>query len=123
MQKKLLLSFNDYRKNLKKQIDEKLRAKKYKTVLNTYQILADIITNTSIVLLILLVIFLMSIMLSFSFSVFFDSHVKGFLAATFSLTLLALLVLWKRPVVERYFAGIGIARYFEKLKKAENQKN
>jgi uncharacterized protein YacL len=83
---------------------------------------ADLITNAAIVVGILLVIFLTSITLSFSLSVFFSSHVLGFLAATLILTLIALLVVWKREAVNRYFAGLTIARYFEKRHEADDEK-
>lgn len=116
MKKKLLSLFPNYWRAVKRHIKARLKIQKYRSVLAVSQLLADLITNATIVLILLLVIFLTSITLSFSLSVFFGSHVLGFLAATLCLTLAALLVLWKRSRVETYFAGLTIARYFEKIK-------
>lgn len=116
MQKKLQHFFTTYWKTAKRRAKTQLRRQKYRTVRAISALLADLITNAAIVVGILLVIFLTSITLSFSLSVVFRSHVLGFLGATLCLTLAALLVLWQRPRVERYFAGLTIARYFEKLK-------
>jgi len=119
MQKKLLKPLLIHWKKVKRDTERKILRFKYRAILNVFQLLADLITNASIIVIVLLVIFLGSITLSFSLSVFFDSHVKGFLAATLLLTLAALIVLWKRPSVENYFAGLAIARYFEKLHQSQ----
>lgn len=116
MKKKLLSIFPNYWRAVKRHVKVRLKIQKYRAVLAVGQLLADLITNATIVLILLLVIFLTSITLSFSLSVFFESHVLGFLAATFFLSLAALLVLWKRSKVETYFAGLTLARYFEKIK-------
>ncbi|SOD12650.1 hypothetical protein [Pedobacter xixiisoli] len=122
MQKKLRQLFVNYWNTAKNHAKARIQAQKYKVVLAIFKLLADLITNASIVVCLLLVIFLTSITLSFSLSVFFGSHVLGFLAATLTLTLAALLVLWKRKKVENYFAGLTIARYFEK-RRAANEEN
>lgn len=116
MQKKLLKPLLLFLTKFKNQISRRLLRLKYQAVLQMFKLLADLITNATIVVFILLVIFMTSITLSFSLSVFFDSHVKGFFAATLCLTLAALVMIWKRPSVNSYFAGLAITRYFEKLK-------
>lgn len=122
MQKKLYKLFTTYWQTVKERAKSKLRIQKYRFVLSVCKLTADLITNAVIVVGILLVIFLTSITLSFSLSVFFNSHVLGFLAATLILTLIALLVLWRKEAVNRYFAGLTIARYFEKRHEAEDEK-
>ncbi len=114
MQKKLLTILNTYWRSVKDHAKAKLERQKHRTVLAIYQLLADLITNAAIVIGMLFVIFLTSITLSFALSIFFGSHVMGFLAATLCLTLAALMIVWKRHFVERYFAGLTIVRYFEK---------
>ena len=121
MQKKLFKFFTTYWITAKERAKAKLRAQKYRFVLSICKLTADLITNATIVVGLLLVIFLTSITLSFSLSVFFNSHVLGFLAATLILTLIALMVLWKRETVNRYFAGLTIARYFEKRHEAQDE--
>lgn len=121
MQKKLLKPFVTYWRTVKDHAKAKLAHHKHKTVLAACQLLADLITNAAIVVGILFVTFLTSITLSFALSIFFGSHVMGFLAATLCLTLAALMILWKRQVVENYFAGPTIIRYFEK--RQEHHKN
>jgi len=116
MQKKLLKPLLSYWAKFKKQTDSRLRRLKYQVILQIFKLIADLITNATIVILLLLVIFMTSITLSFSLSVFFGSHVKGFFAATLCLTLAACLMIWKRPAVNNYFAGLTISRYFEKLR-------
>lgn len=116
MQKKLRNFFTTYWETAKRRAKAQLRVQKYQTVRAISSLLADLITNATIVIGILSVIFLTSITLSFSLSIVFKSHVLGFLAATLFLTLAALLILWQRPNVERYFANLTIARYFEKIK-------
>ncbi len=116
MQKKLRSFLMIYWETAKRRVKAQLRAQRYKTVRAVSALLADLITNAAIVVGILSVIFLISITLSFSLAMIFKSHVLGFLGSTLCLTLAALLVLWQRPRVERYFAGLTIARYFEKLK-------
>jgi len=119
MHKKLRRPFVTYWITAKNRAKARLRTQKYRVVLAVCKLLADLITNASIVVCLLLVIFLTSITLSFSLSIFFGSHVLGFFAATLCLTLAALMVLWKRNRVENYFAGLTIARYFEKRAEAE----
>lgn len=121
MQKKLFKFFTTYWITVKERTKTKLRVQKYRFVLSVCKLTADLITNATIVVGLLLVIFLTSITLSFSLSVFFNSHVLGFLAATLVLTLIALLVLWRKEAVNRYFAGITIARYFEKRHEAQDE--
>ncbi len=122
MQRKLFKYFTSYWFAAKRRAKQRLRIQKYRFVLSVCKLTADLITNAAIVVGILLVIFLTSITLSFSLSVFFSSHVLGFLAATLILTLIALLVVWKREAVNRYFAGLTIARYFEKRHEADDEK-
>lgn len=119
MQKKLRQLFVTYWNAARRHAKTRIRIQKYRFVLAVCKLLADLITNASIVVCLLLVIFLTSITLSFSLSVFFGSHVLGFLAATMCLTLAALMVLWKRKSVENYFASLTIARYFEKRREAD----
>lgn len=121
MQKKLFKLFTNYWETAKERAKTKLRIHKYRLVLSVCKLIADLITNAVIVVGILLVIFLTSITLSFSLSVFFSSHVLGFLASTLILSLTALIVLWKREAVNRYFAGLTIARYFEKRHETEDE--
>lgn len=124
MQKKLRSPFRNYWKKAKRRLKAKLRHQRYRTVRAVSALLADLITNTMIVIGLLAVIFLTAITLSFSLSIFLGSHVLGFLAATVCLSLIALWVLWQRPKIDNYFAGLTIARYFEKSKKRDqaNQK-
>ena len=121
MQRKLRQLFVIYWNTVKNHAEARLKEQKYKAVIATCKLLADLITNASIVFCLLLVIFLTSITLSFSLSVFFRSHIMGFLAATLCLTLAALMIIWKRKRVEHYFASLTIARYFEKRREAHRE--
>ncbi len=121
MQKKLRSFFITYWETAKRRVKAQLRKQRYQTVRAISSLLADLITNATIVVGILLVIFLICMTLSFSLSIVFKSHVLGFLAATLCLTLVALLVLWQRSKIDRYFVGLTISRYFEKVKEKNNR--
>lgn len=114
MQKKLPLLIANRFDTLKNNAKATLKIQKHKTLGIVWCLLANLLTKTSIIFAFLVVIFLVIVTLSFSLSLFFGSHVKGFMAATFCLTLLFLMLLWKPNVLRRYFTEIGIARYFEK---------
>lgn len=116
MQKKLRSPFRNYWKKAKHRFKAKLRHQRYRTVRAVSALLADLFTNTVIVIGLLSVIFLAAITLSFSLSIFLGSHVLGFLAATVCLSLIALWAVWQKPKIDRYFVGLTIARYFEKIK-------
>ncbi|RWU10917.1 hypothetical protein [Pedobacter chitinilyticus] len=116
MQKNLRSPLKNYWKKAKRRIKAKLRTQRYRTIHAISSLVADLITNTVIIVGLLLVIFLTAVTLSFSLSIFLGSHVLGFLGATICLSLVALGLLWQRPKVERYFAGLTITRYFEKIK-------
>lgn len=76
---------------------------------------ADLITNT-IVLLCMIMAFLGSaVTLAFYLSSLFDSYTRGFGCAAVFFALLALLVNWKKAVFERFISGVAIRRYFEKF--------
>lgn len=114
MQKKLLHLLGNRFTTLKNRAKAKLNIQQHKTLGTLWHLLANLLTKTSIIFAFLVVIFLIIVTLSFSLSLFFGSHVKGFMTATFCLTLLFLIPLWKPNVLRRYFVEIGIARYFEK---------
>ncbi len=123
MQKKLRSPFRNYWKKVKRRLKAKLRNQRYRTVRAVSSLLADLVTNTVIVIGLLSVVFLIAITLSFSLSIFLGSHVLGFLAATLCLSLIALWVLWQRPKIDRYFVGLTIARYFEKIKEKRSSQS
>lgn len=114
MQKKLLHLIGNRFDILKNRAETRLNIQKHKTLGTLWHLLASLLTNTAIIFAFLLVIFLIIATLSFSLSIFLGSHIKGFMAATFCLTLLFLIPIWKRNALKRYLVGIGIAQYFEK---------
>ncbi len=75
---------------------------------------ADLITNTIVLVCLLMAFLALAITLAFYLSELLNSYTKGFGCAAIFFTLLAFLLLWKKAAVEKSIAGIAIRRYFEK---------
>lgn len=86
-----------------------------------FKLMADLITNTTVVLSLLMAFLAAAITLAFYLSYLLNSYTKGFGCATIFFTLLACLILWKKLAVEKFIAGIAIRRYFEKHCEAEEE--
>ncbi len=79
-----------------------------------FKLAADLITNTIVLLCLLMAFLALAITLAFYLSELVNSYTKGFGCAAIFFTLLACLMLWKKAVVEKFFTGVAIRRYFEK---------
>lgn len=86
-----------------------------------FKLMADLVTNTLVVLSLLMAFLAAAITLAFYLSYLLNSYTKGFGCATIFFTLLACLILWKKSAVEKFIAGIAIRRYFEKHCEAEEE--
>lgn len=86
-----------------------------------FKLMADLVTNTTVVLSLLMAFLAAAITLAFYLSYLLNSYTKGFGCATIFFTLLACLILWKKLAVEKFIAGIAIRRYFEKHCEAEEE--
>ncbi|MES2456295.1 MAG: phage holin family protein [Bacteroidota bacterium] len=75
---------------------------------------ADLITNTIVLVFLLMAFLALAVTLAFFLSGLLNSYTKGFGCATLFFTLLACLMLWKKAAIEKIIAGIAIRRYFEK---------
>lgn len=75
---------------------------------------ADLITNTIVVITLLLAFLAGSVTLAFYLSALFDSYTLGFGCTTIFFTLSALLIGWKKLAIENFIAGLVIRRYFTK---------
>ena len=80
---------------------------------------ADLITNTIVVLCLLMAFLAASVTLAFYLSQLLKSCTLGFGCATIFFTMLALLIVWKKAAVEKFIAGVAIRRYFAKHHEAE----
>lgn len=78
------------------------------------KIIADLVTNTVVLVCMLMAFLASAVTLAFYFSHLLDSYAKGFGCATIFFTLLAILILKKKSNVEKFIAGLTIRRYFEK---------
>lgn len=86
-----------------------------------FKLMADLVTNTAVVLSLLMAFLAAAITLAFYLSYLLNSYTRGFGCATIFFTLLACLILWKKLAVEKFIAGIAIRRYFEKHCEAEEE--
>ncbi len=86
-----------------------------------FKLMADLVTNTLVLLSLLMAFLASAITLAFYLSYLLNSYTKGFGCATIFFTLVACLILWKKSVVEKLIAGIAIKRYFEKHCEAQEE--
>ena len=86
-----------------------------------FKLMADLITNTIVVLFLLMAFLASAITLAFYLSYLLNSYTKGFGCATIFFTLVAFLIVWKKSAVEKFISGIAIRRYFEKHCEAQEE--
>jgi len=80
---------------------------------------ADLITNTIVVITLLMAFLAGSVTLAFYFSALLKSYTLGFGCTAVFFTLSALLIGWKKLAIENFLAGLVIRRYFAKHCEAE----
>jgi len=87
-----------------------------------FKIMADLVTNTLVLLSLLMAFLASAITLAFYLSYLLNSYTKGFGCATIFFTIVAFLISWKKSAVEKFIAGIAVKRYFEKHCEAQEEK-
>lgn len=87
---------------------------KFKMLEKSSKIIADLVTNTILMLCVLMAFLASAVTLAFYFAHLLDSYTKGFGCAAIFFTLLAVLILKKKTGLEKFIAGLAIRRYFQK---------
>lgn len=80
---------------------------------------ADLITNSIVVFSLLMAFLAGSVTLAFYLSALLKSYAVGFGCTSVIFTLAALLIGWKKTVIENFIAGLVIRRYFTKHHEAK----
>lgn len=87
-----------------------------------FKLMADLITNTIVVVFLLMAFLASAVTLAFYLSSLLNSYTKGFGCATVFFILVAFFISWKKSAFEKFICGIAIRRYFEKHCEAQEEK-
>ncbi len=96
-------------------IDTYLERYKLKAIEKAAKLIADVLSNTVVILCILIAFLAASVTLAFYFSALLGSYTKGFACAALFYFLVAILVgVMKDKYIEKWIASMAVKRYFDK---------
>ena len=122
MQEKSTKTISEIWLDTKKFLNIKLEYYKLTVFEKAAKIMADLITNTIVILLFVVAFIAGAVTLAFYFASLFNSYTAGFgVAALFFLLLAIVVFLTKNNYIEKWIANFAIRRYFQKHYQEEEE--
>ncbi|RZL52844.1 MAG: phage holin family protein [Pedobacter sp.] len=124
MQEKSTKTISEIWADVKTFLNIKLEYYKLTVFEKAAKVMADLITNSIVIIFFIVAFISGAVTLAFYFASLFDSYTAGFgVAAIFFLLLAIVVFLTKDKFIERWIANFAIKRYFEKHYEEDDEKD